>query len=294
MNSLSQEWEKVASDNKMMRMQLDIAEKELNKLRDIEHTLFRTLKTAEDTSSQITDQANKAAEVYLVEAQQKSEKMVEEATLKASLILQEAESKSKFIQEDIISELKNQERDFRAMEKYRDNLIVQLKTLVNNTSETVGRFEEKFSKESFELRISSIQNHIIEVTKEAGISENIELSIESSKGEEPLSEVEVQVFSDPEVTSEVIEEQEPEEVVVLEEEKVEITSEEDLVEELELPASEESLTVPDAASEAIAEAERTAKAVRDAAESIRKSEAKAVEQAREEPKTGGSFFDQIR
>ena len=34
LNSLSQEWERVMNDNKLLKMQLEIAEKELNKLRE--------------------------------------------------------------------------------------------------------------------------------------------------------------------------------------------------------------------------------------------------------------------
>ena len=58
--SLSQEWERLTSEYKMLKMQLEIAEKELGKLKEVEMTLFRTLKTAEDTSTQITEQANNA------------------------------------------------------------------------------------------------------------------------------------------------------------------------------------------------------------------------------------------
>ncbi len=50
LNSLSQEWERFSSENSMLKMQLEYAEKELSKLKDIESTLFRTLKSAEDVS----------------------------------------------------------------------------------------------------------------------------------------------------------------------------------------------------------------------------------------------------
>jgi cell division initiation protein len=71
LTSLSNEWERVLNENKMLKMQLEIAEKELSKLREVELTMFRMLKTAEDTSAQMTEQAKTAAEVHIEDARQK-------------------------------------------------------------------------------------------------------------------------------------------------------------------------------------------------------------------------------
>ncbi len=189
LNSLSQEWERVVNENKMLKMQLEIAEKELNKLRDVEMTLFRTLKTAEDTSNQITEQANRAAEKYIQESRQKTDETIVEARRKASMIIQDAENEARYIREEIINELKNQERDFRAMEKYRDNLVVQLKSLANNTNEAVERFEKKFSKDpSFEQRMEEVKNQGSEVetppTDENQSVSDSDLNSEGADGEE--------------------------------------------------------------------------------------------------------------
>jgi cell division initiation protein len=298
LNSLSQEWEKVSSDNKMMKMQLEIAEKELSKLRDIEHTLFRTLKTAEDTSSQITDQANKEAENYVNEAQQKADRLILEATQKAEFLVKEAEEQYKSIHEEAEEEIKNQERDLRAMEKYRDNLIVQLKSLVNSTGEALEHFEKKFDIGSFQARIREVKttpkpveeeempaNQTVLFSEEPEVAESVAEPVAESVVEEaavaPQAELPEEVDGEP--FTEPLSAAEPDPIV-----------------ETEIPAAAQEEEVqnasPDAASEALAEAERTARAVREAAESIRRSEARTVtpEPAREEPKpSGGSFFDQI-
>lgn len=295
LNSLSQEWEKVSSDNKMMKMQLEIAEKELSKLRDIEHTLFRTLKTAEDTSSQITDQASKEAETYVSEAQQKADRLIFDATEKAALLVKEAEDQFTSIQEEVENELKNQERDLRAMEKYRDNLVVQLKSLVNSTAETVERFEKKFDTESFQIRAREVKATPKVEAEEPRPANQIELFVEPT-GENAVvaetSEVLVEEEVNPEVELALEETLELEptigDTIEIPEEVVEAVVEK----EPELEKVEEP--VVDAASEALVEAEKTAKAVREASESLRRTETRpAPEPAKEEQKSGGSFFDQI-
>src|SRR6218665_1691409 len=99
--NLSQEWERILNESQMLRMQLEMAEKEASKLREIEMTLFKTLKTAEDTSTMITEQANQQAEKHIQESKQKSEEIVDEALAKAAEILREAQTKAKYIKEEV-------------------------------------------------------------------------------------------------------------------------------------------------------------------------------------------------
>ncbi|TDB65336.1 DivIVA domain-containing protein [Arundinibacter roseus] len=304
LNSLSQEWERVMNENKMLKMQLEIAEKELNKLRDVEMTLFRTLKTAEDTSSQITDQANKAAEKYLLESRQKSDEMLVETRRKAAMLVQDAENEAKFIKEEIINELKNQERDFKTMEKYRDNLIVQLKSLVNNTNETVERFEKKFNQESFGQRMEEIKLQILEagkpqvpaepVEKESGEEEAIVMSendLEVPAAEEIVADIPVETSemeAETEIELKAVEGAEIEVVAKNSEgdEDVETASEEAGNEEMTFGHSR----VSDAASEAMAEIEKMAQN-RKAAQEL--EQAKKGAQTEDDTKNKGSFFDQI-
>lgn len=167
LTSLSNEWERVLNENKMLKMQLEIAEKELGKLREVELTMFRMLKTAEDTSAQMTEQAKVAAEVYIEEARQKSEELVNEARKKANMLIMDAENQSKYVREEIIGEFKNHERDFKAMEKYRDNLIVQLKALANNTVDSIERFEKKFSQTTVIEKFEDLKSQV-EVSLKTG------------------------------------------------------------------------------------------------------------------------------
>jgi cell division initiation protein len=191
LTSLSNEWERVLNENKMLKMQLEIAEKELSKLREVELTMFRMLKTAEDTSAQMTEQAKTAAELYIEDARQKGEELVNEARKKSNMLIMDAENQVKYVREEIIGEFKNHERDFKAMEKYRDNLVVQLKTLANNTVDSIERFEKKFSQNAIKEKFEDLKTQITESLKadseikKARIeAENL---VEGIVGDEPIT-----------------------------------------------------------------------------------------------------------
>jgi cell division initiation protein len=199
LTSLSNEWERVLNENKMLKMQLEIAEKELSKLREVELTMFRMLKTAEDTSAQMTEQAKTAAEHYIEDARQKGEELVNEARKKSNMLIIDAENQVKYVREEIIGEFKSHERDFKAMEKYRDNLVVQLKTLANNTVDSIERFEKKFSQNAVKERFEDLKTQITESLKADSETKKARLEaeklVEGIVSDEPIAE-------DPEVATE--------------------------------------------------------------------------------------------
>ncbi len=156
MSSLSQEWERVASENRMLRMQLEIAEKELGKLKEVEMTLFRTLKNAEDTSVQIAEQATRAGDLHVAEARKQADSTLAEARKKAAMLVQDAESQSRFLRDSILGDVRAIEQDFRAMEKYKETLMNQIRTLASNAVDSVERFEKKFNKHAVPDKLNDV------------------------------------------------------------------------------------------------------------------------------------------
>lgn len=164
--SLSQEWERVTSDYKMLKMQLELAEKELGKLKEVEMTLFRTLKTAEDTSTQITDQATQAAQQYMAEARQKADDTLADARKRSTLLVQDAENQARYLKDNILNDLKVLEHDFRALEGYKENLGIQIRALAGNAIDSVDRFEKKFAKQNLKGKIDEVADQITEELKQ--------------------------------------------------------------------------------------------------------------------------------
>ncbi len=164
--SLSQEWERVTSDYKMLKMQLELAEKELGKLKEVEMTLFRTLKTAEDTSIQITDQATQAAQQHMAEARQKADDTLADARKRSTLMVQDAENQARYLKDNILNDLKALEHDFRALEGYKENLGIQIRALAGNAIDSVDRFEKKFTKQNLKGKIDEVADQITEELKQ--------------------------------------------------------------------------------------------------------------------------------
>lgn len=137
--SLSQEWERVLDENKEYKIKLEASQKEVEKLREVESSLFRTLKTAEDTGANMIDQAEKAAELHLRESQMRAEAMLNEAETKARDKMEEADIQSRHAVEEMEEQLKALGQTYRILENYRDDLLDNIKMLSNDALEKVER-----------------------------------------------------------------------------------------------------------------------------------------------------------
>lgn len=158
--SLSQEWERTLDEVKELRIKLETTEREVSKLREVENSLYRTLKTAEDTGANVIDQANKSAELTVKEAQLRSEAMVNEARMKAKNMLEDADATVRQMLEDMEERLKALADQYKTFELYRDNLLSDLKRMAADTADRVER-ATKLSK-SFD-----IEHHVTIAKREA-------------------------------------------------------------------------------------------------------------------------------
>jgi cell division initiation protein len=196
--SLSQEWERIAEEFRSNKNQLESAEREISRMKEIETSLFKTLKAAEDTQKEINANAKVEAELILNAARKESDELLAEARKNANMLASDAESKSKYATEEAINELKNLDRDFKAMERYKDFLVVELKRFANDTLEKVSRFEEKMVGSSMEKGLTDLQ-----ALKESQETKFVALPVEETPViEEVVSEVVPEVVAEiPEVES---------------------------------------------------------------------------------------------
>ena len=167
LGELSGEWERLADDNKLLKMQLEIAEKELSRLKEVETSLFRTLKSAEENSARIAEQAQEMAENYLKDSKVQTNEILQEAQKKAGMLIQDAENKAKYIQEEAAGSVKEYERECKALEKYRDLLIGEIRVLIGNLSETLEKYEKKYPRESFKEKVDGFIQEVREPAEEA-------------------------------------------------------------------------------------------------------------------------------
>jgi cell division initiation protein len=137
--TLSQEWERIMDENKELRIKLDTTEREVSKLREVESSLFKTLKTAEDTGANVIDQARKAAELHLRESQLKAEAMLNEAKSKAQNTIEESETRARQIITEMEERLKTLVDSYKKMESSREDLLSDLKRMASDLMERVDR-----------------------------------------------------------------------------------------------------------------------------------------------------------
>jgi cell division initiation protein len=155
LNTLSQEWEKMLDEVKELRIKLEASEREVEKLREVENSLFKTLKTAEDTGANMIQQANKAAELQLKETQMKSEKIMRESQNKARSIIEGAEKRARDIISDMMDEMRILEQTYSQILAAKENLISELKNFASETIEKVDGYKARKSKFNLDKHISA-------------------------------------------------------------------------------------------------------------------------------------------
>lgn len=151
--TLSQEWEKVMDEKKELAIKFDASQKEVDKLREVESSLFKTLKTAEDTGANMIDQANKAAELHLKEAHINSEALMNDAKLKARAMIEKAELETREVIEEMEDELRKMEHHYKAIENQRESLVAELKSLSSDIADKLQRISKKNTEINIEPQL---------------------------------------------------------------------------------------------------------------------------------------------
>lgn len=146
MNYLSQEWERLIEEKNALKVKYEQAEKEASKLREVEQSLFKTLKTAEDTGASIIEQANKTAELILKEAQMNADALNAESKNKARNVVDQAESQAKHIIEDLKEDVQLLVDNYEKLQSQRDYLLKNLKKTAAETLENVKTVQDDFNE----------------------------------------------------------------------------------------------------------------------------------------------------
>lgn len=161
--SLSHEWERMLDENKDLKVTRDKLEKEVQKLREVESTLFKTLKTAEETGASVVEQANKTAQLHMKETQINADAMINDAKSKARAIIDKAEAQAKEILEEMNKEVKELEENYRIIENQRDNVVSQLKLLSGDVMNKVEKM--KYQESGLESHLKKVKQMLRETTE---------------------------------------------------------------------------------------------------------------------------------
>lgn len=160
--SLSHQWERMLDENKDLKREREKLEREVQKLREVENTLFRTLKTAEDTGASVVEQANKTAELHLKETQINCDALVSDSKSKAKIIIERAEVEARAIMEEMSTEVKDLEQNYHIIENQRDNVISQLKMISGDVMNNVEN--AKFKESGIETHLKKVKQMLRETS----------------------------------------------------------------------------------------------------------------------------------
>jgi len=218
LNSMSIEWEKLNDQNKELVYKLEGAEKEVSKLREVENSLFRTLKTAEDTGANMVEQATKTAELHMKETEMNADAMMNEAKSRAKSIIEDAEVRARSIVDDMEDEIRELEQVFRSVNANKTTLMSDLKILANDILDKLQRHED-FPAE-IKSHVKKGKDLIREVNEVNGQNEIVKI-VPSKKDKvetttKPVEEKEAtEVIEEVEEKPKTVTEKEPEEQVEL-------------------------------------------------------------------------------
>lgn len=237
--SLSQEWEQVQDEVKELRLRNEQADKEINQLREVENSLFKTLKTAEDTGANMIDQATKTAELHLRETQMNADALLNEAKSKARALIDEAEGKARLVLDGMEQDLQTLKMEYRSLENLRDIIVAELRNLSNDTLARVEKVEEKASKDA-----ATIKTRLASSSTESANQTTSPVGEEANSGEVTATEeisTNAGIEEHDASTGNEADETAPDEALELESKKVELTKEEDSeeIEEQEVSSSDD-------------------------------------------------------
>ncbi|HEY4651756.1 MAG TPA: DivIVA domain-containing protein [Pontibacter sp.] len=184
--TLSQQWEKMLDENKDLRLKLEAANRETQKLREVESSLYKTLKTAEDTGNNILEQATKAAELRAREAELQASELLNKARNQARQALEDAARQTEKMVAEMQEEVKTLEQEYQRMEGYLDTLVRDLKNLANDALDKVERTKAK-PKGGVNSMLSRAANVTIDNTELLKTLKEMDITTETIQQQIPAS-----------------------------------------------------------------------------------------------------------
>ncbi|MFD2721538.1 DivIVA domain-containing protein [Hymenobacter monticola] len=139
LNTISQQWERLGDENRELRLKLEHAQQDVQKMREVESSLYRTLKTAEDTSNNITEQAQRDADLRIREAQFQAESIISEARQRAREVVDGAYQQAEKTIADMQREVSGLGQECQRLEQQLDTLVRDLHHLASDALDKVEK-----------------------------------------------------------------------------------------------------------------------------------------------------------
>ena len=179
--SLSHEWEHALDLIKSLDIQLKKSELDVVKLRDVEASLYKTLKTAEDTGANMINQAKKSADLHMKETQMNADGLLNESKSKARSIIEEAEMRAKQILVGMEDELKELARVYKSLEDHRDSMLNELTNLSTVTLQRVQKVSDNLRHLDIESQLKDIRKNSLDALGNISTPKSRKVPLEHSQ-----------------------------------------------------------------------------------------------------------------
>lgn len=146
LEALSSDWEEMEEEKKELKRRLEISESEGLTLKQVEVSLFRTLKTAEDTGASIIEEANQAADQIIQEANQSADAMLNEAQSKSHNLIESAETRGREIMENLKADVYEMVNGYESLIIQREMAIKNLKKIADDLMYSISQSQESIKK----------------------------------------------------------------------------------------------------------------------------------------------------
>ncbi|HSY60370.1 MAG TPA: DivIVA domain-containing protein [Cytophaga sp.] len=156
LKSLSQEWEKLLDENRDVKNRLDQADREVSRLREVESSLFKTIKNAEDTGASLIDHAQRQSDLHMREAQMNAEAIMSEARNRARKTVEEGEVEARTLVAKLIDEVTTLQKEYAEIEFKKQHAIQEIQALGEGLLDRVQREKTKPSRVETEQRIEKV------------------------------------------------------------------------------------------------------------------------------------------
>ncbi len=156
LKSLSQEWEKMMHENLDITKRLELAEREITRLREVESSLFKTIKSAEDTGASLIDHAQRQSDLHMREAQMNAEAIMSEARNRARKTVEEGEMEAKTLVAKLVAEVTSLQKDLAEIEFKKEHAIQEIQALGEGLLDRVQREKAKPNRADLDQRIEKV------------------------------------------------------------------------------------------------------------------------------------------
>jgi len=156
LKSLSQEWEKLMDENRDVKKRLELADREVTRLREVESSLFKTIKNAEDTGASLIDHAQRQSDLHMREAQMNAEAIMSEARNRARKTVEEGELEARTLVAKLIDEVTALQKEYAEIEFKKQHAIQEIQALGEGLLDRVQREKAKASRAETEQRIEKV------------------------------------------------------------------------------------------------------------------------------------------